>query len=460
MPTPDPYLPGHGDTRYRVRHYDLHLDYKVTTNRLDEVATLTVVPSQELSRVELDLVGLKASKVLVDGKKARYRQRERKLAVEVGQRQPGEELQIAVTCAGKPRPVPGVHGAAGWEELTDGLAVGSQPYGAPGWFPCNDDAADKATYRIHLVVAPSYHVVANGTLVDHEVRGGTGRWTYEMDRPMSPYLATVQIGQYVVDRRRASVPVEVVHPPQTRVGRGTAFERQAEMVEVFSELFGPYPFAEYRAVVSDDDMEIPLEAQGLSSFGRNFCPPTWENERLVAHELAHQWFGNSVTAEQLADIWLHEGFACYSEWLWSDHRSNGGDGLDVQQQAAKHHEELRRKPQDLVLADPGMPDMFDDRVYKRGALTLHAVRASLGDERFFEMLRTWTTENAGGVVTTDQFVQHCLRFVPEDGFELAGVLDAWLRSPEIPALPVVDVEGSRNTLKSIAERIGARLGLG
>ncbi|MGO4958072.1 M1 family metallopeptidase [Luteococcus sp. Sow4_B9] len=460
MSLPDPYLPGHGDTRYRVRHYDLQLDYKVTTNRLDEVAVLTVVPSRELDKVELDLVGLKASKVLVDGRKTRYRQRDRKLVVEVGKRDAGEELTISVTCAGKPAPVPGIHGAAGWEELTDGVAVGSQPYGAPGWFPCNDDAADKATYRIHLVVAPSYHVVANGTLTEHEVRGGTGRWTYVMDRPMSPYLATVQMGQYAVDRRRGVVPVEVVHPGRLKAGKGTAFERQAEMVEVFSELFGPYPFAEYRAVIVDDDMEIPLEAQGLSSFGRNFIPPTWQNERLVAHELAHQWFGNSVTAQQLADIWLHEGFACYSEWLWSDHRASSGDGVDVQEQAARHHRELTRKPQDLVLCDPGMPDMFDDRVYKRGALTLHAVRACLGDERFFQMLRAWTTENAGGIVTTEQFIQHCLRFVPEDGFELATVLDAWLRRPEVPALPVVDPQATRSVLQKVADSITSKLGLG
>ncbi|MEL4357175.1 MULTISPECIES: M1 family metallopeptidase [unclassified Luteococcus] len=437
MATPDSYLPGHGDTRYRVRHYDLRLDYKVTTNRLDGVARIDVVLAQQADRIELDLSGLQASRLLVDGKKAKYRQRHRKLVVELPGGQSGDAHQLQVTYGGKPRPVPGVHGAAGWEELTDGVLVGSQPQGAPSWFPCNDDAADKASYRIQLDVAAGYHVVANGSLVEKSRHGGQIRWIYQMDQPMAPYLASVQIGHYVVDARVATVPVELVHPPNLGVGAGSAFEHQAEMVDHFSELFGPYPFTEYRAVIADDVLEIPLEAQGLSSFGRNFAQPTWENERLVAHELSHQWFGNSVTAEQLRDIWLHEGFACYAEWLWSDHRSAAGETPTVQQQAERHHRQLAGKKQDLVLSDPGMPDMFDDRVYKRGALTLHAVRCVLGERAFFQMLRDWTAGNAGGLVTTEGFRQHCMQYTSDDGFDVAATLDAWLNQPKLPALPVL-----------------------
>ncbi|ROR55771.1 peptidase M1-like protein [Luteococcus japonicus] len=439
MAAPDPYLSGHGDDRYRVRHYDLRLDYKVTTNRLDEVAVLDVEMVADAKQLELDLSGLQVSKVLVDGTKARHRTRNRKLLVELGAAEAGDRFRVTVNCAGKPRPVPGVHGAAGWEELTDGVLVGSQPQGAPGWFPCNDDAADKATYRIQLDVAQSYHVVANGTLVDQENRGGSTRWVYEMDAPMAPYLATVQIGHYVTtDLSGAPVPVQIVHPPHVAVGAGTAFEHQAEMVRHFVDLFGPYPFRQYRAVVANDVLEIPLEAQGLSSFGRNFARPTWENERLVAHELSHQWFGNSVTASQLADIWLHEGFACYSEWLWADHRAATDPRvLDVQAQAERHHRDLAQEKQGLVLTEPGMPNMFDDWVYKRGALTLHAVRACLGDDAFFRMLQSWTATHAGGIVTTKMFVDHCIEFASDDGFELAATLDAWLNQPRLPGLPVL-----------------------
>ena len=94
------------------------------------------------------------------------------------------------------------------------------------------------------------------------------------------------------------------------------------MIALFEGLFGPYPFDAYTVVVTDDDLEIPLEAQGLSVFGANHMDGRRGSERLVAHELAHQWFGNSLTVGLWRDIWLHEGFACYAEWLWSE--ASGG----------------------------------------------------------------------------------------------------------------------------------------
>ncbi|WP_047689835.1 M1 family metallopeptidase [Kocuria sp. ZOR0020] len=434
MTNPDPYLRGHGDTRYRVSHYDLKLRYKVSSNRLEEQAQLYVEIVEATSRIDVDLYGLRLGKVLLDGRPAKFRHRGQRVTVEVGDRVPGNRFLLEFKLTGTPRPVPGVHGAAGWEELTDGSMVGSQPQGAPGWFPCNNDAADKATYRIEVTTDPEYHVVANGTLTDSTRSGATRTWTYVMDRPMAPYLATVQIGPYVVQKRPASVPVEVVHPRTVHVGHGSAFERQAEMVEYFSQVFGPYPFAEYRAVVVDDDLEIPLEAQGLSTFGLNLVAPEWNNERLVAHELAHQWFGNSVTGRQLSDIWLHEGFACYAEWLWSEHR---GGSVSAQDRAAEHHAASSSTPVFRTLADPGVRNMFDDWVYKRGALTLHALRAELGDAVFFDLLRSWTREHAGGTVTTDDFEAHCLRWAGAAGAQVDDLLQAWLHRSELPPLPVL-----------------------
>ena len=154
------------------------------------------------------------------------------------------------------------------------------------------------------------------------------------------------------------------------------FARQGEMMSAFVRLFGDYPFeAPYRSVVTEDDLEIPLEAQGLSIFGANFLEDDWSTERLVAHELSHQWFGNSLTIRSWRDIWMHEGFACYSEWLWSE--ESGRESADGK--AREHWKRLDDLPQDLLLGDPGPDDMFDDRVYKRGALL--AARPAADDGR-------------------------------------------------------------------------------
>ncbi|HMQ37823.1 MAG TPA: M1 family metallopeptidase [Micropruina sp.] len=426
MPAADPYVPGHGDRRYAVRSYRLELDYKVATNHLNGRATLETEALEHLDQIGLDLYGLNVSRVRVNGRPVRYTHRERKLRIGLAAAaRPGDRLSIDVDYAGKPRPIPSVFGPVGWEELTDGVLVAAQPCGAPSWFPCNDRPDDKARYRFAVTVADGYRVIANGVLEGRDKRSGRTTWRYRQTEPMASYLAVLHVGRYVATS--AGERVDLVHPRGVAVGAGTAFARQADMLDTFGTLFGPYPFDRYAAVITADELEIPLEAQTLSTFGANHVAPGWENERLVAHELAHQWFGNSLTAAEWSDIWLHEGFACYSEWLWSE----ASGRRTAAAWAAEHHGRLAVLPQDLVLGAPGRELMFDDRVYKRGALTVHALRAALGDA-FFPMLRDWTAANRWSSVTTEAFVAHAQRYTDAD---VAALIDAWVYGAPLPALP-------------------------
>lgn len=429
----DDYVPGHGDASYDVEHYELVLDYKVTGNRLSGEATLTCRALQPVSRVELDLHSLKVARVHVDGSVAKYAHRFDRLAVTLGRTVPeGEDFEVRVKYAGTPKQVRSRHlGEAGWEELEDGVLVAAQPHGSPSWFPCNDRPDNKATYEIALTVAKGYHVAVAGELVSSTTRGNATTWTYRQDDPMATYLATVQIGQYeLLEQKGAPVPVRVVAPAdRPREGFRAAFGKQPQMLGFYAELFGDYPFASYTAVITDDDLEIPLESQGLSTFGRNFMSDDWESIRLVAHELSHQWWGNSVTLTHWRDIWLHEGFACYSEWLWSEHIGL----MTVGERAEVHHERVRTDDGDeLLLGDPGAELMFDDRVYKRGALTLHALRHRVGDDAFFEVLRTWSATQRFANVTTAMFVEHAQAVTGED---LGDLFQAWLYEVELPPLP-------------------------
>jgi aminopeptidase N len=187
-------------------------------------------------------------------------------------------------------------------------------------------------------------------------------------------------------------------------------------------------------VVTDDDLEIPLESQGLSTFGANHLRTDWQCQRLIAHELAHQWFGNALTVRHWRDIWLHEGFACYSEWVWSE----ASGGRSAQSQAQEHWRLLAGLPQDLILADPTRALMFDDRVYKRGALLLHAIRTQVGDERFFDLLRGWVSANLHGSVTTGMFIAHVTESA---GSAVARLMSDWLFAAPLPALPSGRLEG-------------------
>jgi aminopeptidase N len=426
----DEYVPKSGNPGYRVSRYELDLEYKVAINRLSGSATITAVTLTELQQLTLDLSSaLAVSKVSVNGKRAaQFSCRGGKLRIRLSSKlATGAGLSIVVRYGGSPKPLRSLWGDVGFEELTNGVLVAGQPNGAASWFPCNDHPSVKAAYRIQISTESRYRVVANGKLVSRRARASQTVWTYEQPEPTSTYLITLQIGVYeMAPLARTPVLIQAALPERLRDNFDHDFGRQPEMMELFVELFGPYPLANgYTVVVTDDRLEIPLEAQGISIFGANYCDGTRGSERLIAHELAHQWFGNSVTVRQWRDIWLHEGFACYAEWLWAEH--SGGPSAD--ELARCHHQQLREKPQDLLLADPGPHDMFDDRVYKRGALTLHALRGRLGDDRFFALLKDWTTRHRHGSVVTDDFTGLAANYSSES---LRPLWDAWLYSMEVP----------------------------
>lgn len=438
---PDPYTPGHGSAAYRVRHYELDLEVKLSSNRLSGRARIRATAEERLETITLSLAGLRALKVQVEGSRAaKTVQRGDELritpATPVAQ---GKDFSLEIRYEGSPGPTDGNWGDVGWEELADGVLVAGQPVGAPTWFPCNDHPSQKATFRISVTADAGYRVVANGLVVGHRRKASRETWVYEVHEPMAPYLATLVIGRFQLvelgrlpHRESPAVGIFAALPPSLRDGARAALRDQQAMLRLFTELFGPYPFRDYTVVVTEDELEIPLEAQTLSIVGRNHATRSWESQRLLAHELAHQWFGNSVTVRRWEDIWLHEGFACYAEWLWSEHAGQGSE----RSRAEAAWVVMASRRQDIVLGAPGPSMMFDDRVYKRGALALHALRRTLGDDRFFRALRAFCEENRHGNAGTADFVELLRRVgagVP--GFDPEEFLRPWLFERKLPALP-------------------------
>jgi aminopeptidase N len=439
---PDPYTPGHGHAGYRVHHYDLDLDIRLASNRLSGRARIRCTARERLETIPLSLAGLRAAKVQVNGAKpARVVQRGDELRITpLSPIAKGRDFHLEIRYEGNPGPSAGVWGDVGWEELADGVLVAGQPVGAPTWFPCNDHPSQKATFRISATADAGYRVVSNGLLVGHRRKSSRETWVYEVHEPTAPYLATLLIGRYQLIElgrlpRRGSPAVGVFAavPPALRTAAESGLRDQVAMVGLFSELFGPYPFRDYTVVVTEDVLEIPLEAQTLSIVGRNHITASWESQRLLAHELAHQWFGNSVTVRRWEDIWLHEGFACYAEWLWSEHAGQGS----AQSRGTTAWKLLASRKQDLAVGAPGPDLMFDDRVYKRGALALHAVRCAVGDDRFFRALRAFGEERRHGNVEAADFVELLDRVgAGAVGFRAADVLGPWIDERRLPPLPL------------------------
>lgn len=442
----DPYVPGIGTDAATIEHIVLDLDVRLAANRIAGTAVLHVRLTRQSRRVELDLHRLRVSSVaaVVDGRplKASFSQPRRwpsRLVVDLGEsRSEGTLVELTVSYAGTPVPRRSPWGTIGWEELTDGVLVAGQPHGASTWLPCVDSPVSRSTADITLTCDAGYLPVANGVGAPVRTRGSRVAWRWRLSQPVPAYLLTVQIGRYRLVDAAAPVagvpPLRLIASPRTEQRARAALAPQPAMMAAFIDAYGPYPFEEYTAVVADEVLEIPLEAAGMSLFGTNHLDGSWESERLIAHEMAHQWFGNAVTLGRWADLWLHEGFACWSEWLWAEASGRSS----IASMARRAWQRLAEDPVEHVLTEPGAAEMFEDWVYKRGALTVEALRVLLGREVFGSMLRAWVDEHRFGTVDTAGLRAHVHAWAPRAQVtpeQVDELFEAWTRRPELPPFP-------------------------
>jgi aminopeptidase N len=389
------------------------------------------VATQWLSRFDLDLVGLEVDEVTVDGRAAEVRRSgQRELVVTPPEPiVPGTTFEVRVAYAGRPVTLPGIDGVvAGWTSDAAGeVHVIGEPGGAATFFPVNDHPTDKATYEIRVAAPDELAVAANGTLVERRPRrDGTTLWVYDSADPMASYLVQVVIGDLTTVRDAGPDDVPIRHAVDDDVGgaeggAAAALSVTADVMDLFDDLFGPFPFEAYGAAVVDEPIGLALESQTLSLFGSQV-----PSQDVIAHELAHQWFGDDVSPATWRDIWLNEGFATYAQWIWGE--AAGGPTVDDAAVAAAESGDLDL---DRPPADPGADDLFADSVYVRGALTLHVLRRQLGDDGFFDLLRAWLDRYGGRTASTADFEALASDAAGED---LDPLFTAWLHEPEVPAL--------------------------
>ncbi len=431
----DPYFPGAGNGGYDISSYDLDLRYDPVSDVLQGVASIAATATQPLESFYLDFLGLDIDEVTVDGDPADFERTGGELRVEADPPLTGgEAFLVEVRYQGVPTPAQAPFGeGVGWITTDDGAFVLSEPNGAPTWFPVNDHPQDKASYRFRVTVPDGLEVIANGTLVETASREpGWKTWTYDAPSEMASYLAMVAIGQFALQVTIGSseVPIRNAFDVEFAAAAEQNFQRTPEMIELFSDLFGPYPFEVYGNAVFDFNWGgIALETQTISLFDRNYGRAGINAEPTIAHELAHQWFGNSVSPESWQDIWLNEGFATYAQWIWIEHATRVSIDEQIRSGVDLASDRLMLPPP----GDPGPSNMFSASVYIRGALTLHALRNTVGDDAFFETLRSYHQIYSDGTASTDDFIE-----VAEgiSGQQLDELFVGWLFDDQVPQLDV------------------------
>ena len=434
----DPYFPDMGNGGYDVAHYDVKLRYEPSDKSIKATTRIKAKATQHLSRFNLDFLGpLKVHSVTVDGKRAAFtRTGAQELVITPKKGLPkGKRFTVTVAYSGVPKRVddPAL-GTSGWVATDDGAVAVNQPTGTATWMPVNDTPADKASYSFAITVPSGLQALANGDFAGRRTAGGLTTWRWRMPQPMASELAMVAIGKYNITwgRTPKGVPniTAIDKNLDTAPGQGAAFHKlTADITDWGSKVFGRYPFGSTGGIVDAIGVGYALETQGRPVYDRRGRPGVNPSAALVAHEIGHQWFGNSVTPGSWRHIWLNEGFATYAEWLQSE-QSGGRTAQQIFDEvyATPAGNELWQ----VKVADPGRDDLYAHAVYDRGAMTLHVLRRTVGDKKFFRLLRDWYRKNRNGTVTTADFVAHAKRY--GNAKQIDALFTKWIFTTGKPSL--------------------------
>jgi len=455
----DPYFPYAGNGGYDVQHYDLAIDYTPPAaagpleGRLTGIATIDLVATQDLDRFNLDLRGMDVTALTVNGKRASevpvpapgsevegaaYWQvqddgaRIWELTVQPRPKlKAGQTARVVVEYGGTTvRPTDIEDALYGWVTTRDGAMVVSEPEGSMTWYPVSDHPTDKATYSFAITVPEGKTAVANGVQSKPAVTAnGRTTWYWNAPDEQASYLTTASVGDFDLRATYTSssgVPiidaVDTKLTAQRLATTNASLARQAEMIDFFESKFGAYPFVAAGAIVDNDTVFYALETQTRPVYSQQ------ATEGTVAHELAHQWFGDAVSPEGWKDIWLNEGWATYATWLWNEER-----GIRTTQTAFDNWYNVNRSAGywQLQIGDPGPLGLFAGQVYDRGAGTLHALRLEVGDEAFFEGAQLWLERFDDSTGSAEDFQKV---YEEVSGQDLDAFFQAWLYGQVKPTL--------------------------
>jgi aminopeptidase N len=409
-----------------TRHFERDRPFAVQHLRLDitldvEQKGVTARTTLEVRRVDpgagaiaLDAVGFMIDGVAVDGEKAEWRYDGRVLTVSI----PADRQAARIDVDYRAKPRRGLYFLEPDEHYPDRprqVWSQCQEEDARHFVPCHDSPHAKMTTEVIARVPRGWYALSNGALVSSDKPDrGPHVYHWKMGQPHASYLLTLVAGEFVEIADDAvvggkEVPVRYLVPRGREEDGRRAFGRTPDMLRHFSEVTGvPYPWNKYAQVVVSDFIFGGMENTTATTMYEHVllderAAIDVTSDDIVAHELAHQWFGDFVTCRAWYEAWLNEGFATFFEHVWrekhlgADEYAYGIKG-DLAAYAAEAHGRYRRP---IVCQDYDAPlDLFDRHLYEKGALVLHSLRVELGDLLFWRGVQRYLTTHAGGIVET------------------------------------------------------------
>ncbi|MFC7302660.1 M1 family metallopeptidase [Streptomyces monticola] len=435
----DPLFPHLGNPGYDVRSYDIAFTYGGDNRKpLDAVTVINARSTDRLKHINLDFAQGKVRSVAVNGARAAYATTNEDLVVTPAQPiAAGSPMRITVRHTSNPE------GSTdgGWVRTGDGLAMANQADAAHRVFPCNDHPADKADFTFRVTAPKGLTAVANGLPEGRRAGAKATTWTYRTHHPMATELAQVSIGKSTVVRRKGphGLPVRDVVPTKDRAQLERWLKKTPGQISWMEQKVGRYPFEAYGLLVADAETGFELETQTLSLFERALFMrpefPEWYVDSIMIHELAHQWFGNSVSPRTWSDLWLNEGHATWYEALYAEEQAR--QPMETRMKDAYRSSDSWRAaggpPAAPKAPAPGEKiSLFRPVVYDGSALVLYALRQEIGHAAFDRLERAWLRRHADRTATTADFTRLASAIA---GRDLTGFFKAWLYAKKTPPMP-------------------------
>jgi aminopeptidase N len=406
------------------QHIRLDLDLDWETQTIGGRAEHTLVPLRDLDSIELDAAQMEIERVerlspredagSSDAASLKFHHRADKLTIELGTSvQEGETIRLAIDYRVE-KPRRGGHFVIPDKHEPDQPRMfwtQSETEYARYWFPCHDSPTDRVTCEYHVTVPADYMVLSNGTLKSKsEPRDGRRTWNWEQEKSHVPYLFSVVAGQFEeFTQEWDGIPIVSYVPKGRAADAERSFVKTPEMMQYFSEKIGyRYPWEKYTQICVDEYAWGGMEHTSattltLRTLHDDRAHLDLQSDGLVAHELAHQWFGDLVTCKDWAEIWLNESFATYFTTLWFEHDRGWDEATWERHREAEEYkgEDKNRYRRPIVsYRYPDADAMFDDHSYPKGGRVLHMLRFVLGDEGFWRTMRHYAHAHEYDVVET------------------------------------------------------------
>jgi len=427
------------------KHIRLELKFDFATQSFTGVATTKFAAFKPVSSIALDIADMKINSVKDGaGKDLKYTASKTQLRVVLGKKyKVAEEFTVTVGYQVS-KPKNGAHFVKPDDNEPGGQVMvwtQSDPEFARYWFPCIDSPADRVTSEIIATVPSHFEVLSNGNLVSRKRNEDkTDTWHWAQVKSHVPYLMSVVAGEFKkLEQKWGDVPVISYVPPGRINDAARSFEKTPAMMALFSRLIGyRYPWSKYAQICVDEynwgGMEhTSATTLNLSTLHDERAHLDVSSDNLVAHELAHQWWGDLLTCKDWGELWLNESFATYFATIWTEH-DLGDDEVTWQRyrEAVRYKGEDKRYRRPIVTYRYNAPkNMFDSHSYPKGARVLHMLRYHLGDALFWKAIQRYAHVNQFRTVETAD-----LRRAIEDatGQGLNWFFDQWVHHGGHPEL--------------------------